>query len=104
MDSGVGKQVALFFHMMQGDYDSILEWPVTGRIVLSILDQSDGAEYRHHISKTLIAKPNLLALQRPTTPLNYMGYGSVEFAPIETIREPQYVRNNTMLVRIQIFH
>ncbi|PFX14515.1 TNF receptor-associated factor 6-like [Stylophora pistillata] len=104
VDSGVGKHVALFVHMMQGDYDSILEWPFTGRIALSILDQSDGAEYRHHISETLVAKPNLLAFQRPTAPRNYKGYGYVEFAPIDTIREPQYVRNNTMLVRIQIFH
>ena len=103
VDSGVGKHVALFVHMMQGDYDSILEWPFTGRIALSILDQSDGAEYRHHISDTLVAKPNLSAFQRPTAPRNYKGYGYVEFAPIEAIREPQYVRNNTMLVRIQIF-
>ena len=104
MDSGVGKHVALFVHMMQGDYDSILEWPFTGKIALSILDQSDGAEYRHHISETLVAKPILLAFQRPTAPCNYKGYGYVEFAPIETICEPQYVRNNTMLVPIQIFH
>ncbi|KAL9955369.1 hypothetical protein ACROYT_G036679 [Oculina patagonica] len=104
VDSGVGKHVALFVHMMQGDYDNILEWPFTGRIALSILDQSDGAEYRQHISETLVAKPNLLAFQRPTAPRNYKGYGYVEFAPIEQIREPQYVKNNTMLVRIQIFH
>lgn len=104
VDSGVGKHVALFVHMMQGDYDTILEWPFTGRIALSIMDQSDGAEYRQHISETLVAKPNLLAFQRPTAPRNYKGYGYVEFAPIEQIREPQYVKNNTMLVRIQIFH
>ena len=104
VDSGVGKHMALFVHVMQGDYDSILEWPFTGRIALSILDQSDGAEYRHHISETLVAKPNPLAFQRPTVPRNYKGYGYVEFASIGTIREPQYVRNNTMLVRIQVFH
>ena len=104
VDSGVGKHVALFVHMMQGDYDTILEWPFTGRIALSIMDQSDGAEYRQHISETLVAKPNLLAFQRPTAPRNYKGYGYVEFAPIEQIREPQYVKNNTLLVRIQIFH
>ena len=103
VDSGVGKHVALFVHMMQGDYDNILEWPFTGRIALSILDQSDTAEFRHHISETLVAKPNLLAFQRPTAPCNYKGYGYVEFAPIEQIREPQYVKNNTMLVRIKFF-
>ncbi|XP_068674158.1 TNF receptor-associated factor 6-like [Montipora foliosa] len=103
VDSGVGKFIALFVHMMQGDYDNILEWPFTGRIALSILDQREGVEFRQHISETLVAKPNLLAFQRPTAPRNYKGYGYVEFAPIEQIREPQYVKNNTMLVRIQIF-
>ena len=104
VDRGVRKHVALFVHMMQGDYDTILGWPFTGRIALSILDQSDASELRHHISETLVAKPNLLAFQRPTTPRNYKGYGYVEFAPIEQIREGQYVRHNVMLVRIQIFH
>ncbi|XP_068674002.1 uncharacterized protein [Montipora foliosa] len=102
VDSGVGRFVALSVHMMQGDYDNILEWPFTGRIALSILDQRDGVEFRQHISETLVAKPNLLAFQRPTAPCNYNGYGYVEFAPIEQIRESQYVKNNTMLVRIQV--
>jgi len=104
VDSGVGRFIALFVHMMQGDYDSILEWPFTGRITLTILDQSEGTEFRQHISETLIAKPNLLAFQRPTAPRNYKGYGYVEFAPIEHIRDPQYIKNNTMLVRVQIDH
>ena len=104
VDSGVGKHIALFVHMMQGDYDEILEWPFTGRITLSILDQSENVEYRRHIMETLIAKPNLLAFQRPTAPRNYKGYGYVEFAPIDALLEGQYVKNNVLLVRIQIFH
>ncbi|XP_015777915.1 PREDICTED: TNF receptor-associated factor 6-like isoform X11 [Acropora digitifera] len=104
VDSGVGRYIALFVHMMQGDYDSILEWPFTGRITLAILDQSEGTEFRQHISETLIAKPSLLAFQRPTAPRNYKGYGYVEFAPIEHICDPQYIKNNTMLARIQIDH
>ncbi|XP_015777802.1 PREDICTED: TNF receptor-associated factor 6-like isoform X9 [Acropora digitifera] len=104
VDCGDGRYIALFVHMMNGDYDSVLEWPFTGRITLTILDQSEGTEFRQHISETLIAKPNLLAFQRPTAPRNYKGYGYVEFAPIEHIRDPQYVKNNTMLVRVQIDH
>ena len=104
VDSGVGRYIALFVHMMQGDYDSILEWPFTGGITLTILDQSEGTEFRQHISKTLIASPNLSAFQRPTAPRNCKGYGYVEFAPIEHIRYPQYIKNNTMLVRVQIDH
>ena len=104
VDSGVGKHIALFVHMMQGDYDSILEWPFTGRITLTILDQSEGTEFRQHISESLIAEPNHVASQRPTAPVNHEGHGCVAIAPIEHIREPQYINNNTMLVRIQIDH
>ncbi|XP_068760697.1 TNF receptor-associated factor 6-like [Montipora capricornis] len=102
VDSGVGKFIALFVHMMQGDYDNILEWPFTGRIALSILDQREGVEFRQHISETLVAKPHLLAFRRPEAPRSILGYGFRDFASMEQIHEPQYVKNNTMLVRIQI--
>ena len=102
VDSGVGKYIAMFVHMMQGDYDNSLAWPFTGKITLTILNQSEGSESRQHISESLIAEPNHLASQRPTAPLNHEGYGCVAIAPIEHIREPQYISNNTMLVRIQI--
>lgn len=60
VDSGVGKYVVLFVYMMQGDYDSILEWFFMGRIVLFILDQFDGVEYCYYISEILVVKFNLL--------------------------------------------
>ena len=104
VDSGVGRYIALFVHMMQGDYDSILEWPFTGRITLTILDQSEGTEFRQHISKSFIVNPNLLAFRKLAVYRNREGHGYVDFAPIEQICEPQYIRNDTMLVRIQIYH
>ena len=105
VDSGVGKYVALFVHMMQGDYDTILEWPFTGRIALSILDQSDASEFRHDISQCFgvnLDPPNV-AFQRPLTKRNIKGYGFVDFAPIAQIDRGQYAKGNTILVRIQIY-
>ncbi|KAJ7373536.1 TNF receptor-associated factor 6 [Desmophyllum pertusum] len=99
IDNGVGRYVALFIHMLPGDYDNILMWPFTGRIVLSILDQSGD----DHIWQTLLTKPYLLSFQTPTAPLNQQGYGFVEFAPIEVIREPQYVKNNILLVKFEFY-
>ena len=101
VDSGLGKHITLFVHMMQGDYDNILEWPFSGKkITLSILDQS---ELRCHKSETFFVKAGLVAFQRPTDRRNYKGYGYVDFAPIDDIREPRYVKNNTMLVGVHIF-
>jgi TNF receptor-associated factor 6 len=104
VDSGFGHHISLFVHMMQGDWDDILEWPFTGRITLAILDQSEDVEFRRPISETLVAKPNLLAFQKPTTSRNHKGYGYVEFCQIDQLRDDKFVKNNSMLVRIQVFH
>ena len=100
VDSGVGKYIALFVHMMQGDYDDDLEWPFTGRITVTILDQS---EFGHHIGESLNGQPDMSAFKRLTTaPRNDLGFGFVTFTLIERILNPQYIKDNTMLVRIQI--
>lgn len=104
VDGGVGKHVALYVHLMQGDYDDNLDWPFAGKFTLSILDQSDDVSCHRHISKSLKAEPSLPAFQRPIAPHNYRGYGFEEFASLEQICEPQYVKNNTLLVKFEINH
>lgn len=94
--------MALFVHLVQGDYDDTLDWPFTGKFTLSILDQSDSKDSRRHLRKTLEPVPNLQAFQRPTAPYNYLGYGYEEFASVEQMREPQYVKNNTLLVKFKM--
>lgn len=101
VDAGLGKYISLFVHMMRGAYDDILKWPFTGKINLSILDQSSGNR-KENITQTFETRSNLVAFQKPTTPRNFKGYGFVEFATIDEIREPKYVKNDRMLVYVQI--
>lgn len=101
-DSGLGKYISLFVHMMQGEYNNVLEWPFTGRVTLTILDQSESTEPRQHITKSFTGMPNNLAFQKPMVLCNHIGYGFVEFVQIEQIREPRYIKNDTMLVKVEI--
>ncbi|XP_067045407.1 TNF receptor-associated factor 4-like [Acropora muricata] len=102
VDSEVGRNIALFVQMVKGDYDDLLRWPFTGKITLTILDQSEGFAFRQHISKTLIARPNLLAFQKPIAWCNSVYEGHKKMAPIEHISNPQYIKNDTMLVCVDI--
>ena len=102
IDDGVGKHVALCIHLLQGDHDDFLQWPFAKKFKLSILDQSEGEGERHDISKTLVAKPTWQACQRPVAPHNYNGLGHVKFAPIELICQPQYTKNDTLLVKFEM--
>ena len=99
VENGSGTHVAVFVHMMKGKYDGIVcDWPVTGRITLSILDQS-GAH--NHMSRILQVKPNLAAFQRPGEAISRIGYGFVKFSPIEEFFGPQYVKDDTIFIKIE---
>ncbi|XP_022790457.1 TNF receptor-associated factor 6-like [Stylophora pistillata] len=101
VDDGVSKHMALFLHLREGDYDAILDWPLKREFRLSILDQSEDKEMHHDISKALVPKPHWRACQRP--PENYFrGFGYKEFAPLEQILQPQYTKNDTLLVKFEM--
>jgi IS4 transposase len=110
--TGYGSHVSLFVHMMQSDWNDTLEWPFSGRISLSILDQSDDGEHKRHISKTLlVTRPNLPGFLPTGIPMDLESgirdpkdYGYVEFAHIETLRElaRKYLKNDCLLVHVQV--
>ncbi|XP_058964589.2 TNF receptor-associated factor 2-like isoform X2 [Pocillopora verrucosa] len=102
VDDGVGKHVALFIHLMRGDHDDFLQWPFAKKFRLSILNQSGDEGEHHDISKTLVAEPKWKACQRPEAPHNYYGLGYPKFAPIELICQPQYTKNDTLLVKFEM--
>jgi len=99
--SEIGKHVSLFVQMMQSDNDDILTWPFSGRITLSILDQS-GAEFRNDISGTFLAKPSLAAFQKPAVNRVSQEYGFEEFAPIGKVCGVRYTKNDTMMLKVEI--
>ena len=102
LENGDGTYVALFVHVMRGDYDEHLEWPFSKGFKLSIKDQSDVVEFRHHITKRVVAEPELSAFQKPVAPFNKIGFGYPDFAPTEIINQPQYTKKNTLLVKFKI--
>ena len=99
---GVGKYMALCIHLMQGDHDDFLQWPFAKKFKLSILDQSEDKGEHRDISETLVAEPKLQACQRPVAPHNYYGLGYPKFSPIELIFQPQYTKNDTLLVKFEM--
>lgn len=99
--SGVDSHVAIYVHMMQGEYDDRLQWPFTGVVTLSILDRS-GSEIPNDITKVLTASPNLVAFQKPAAIWNSTGCGFERFAPIYEVSQPKYLKNDTLVVKMEI--
>ncbi|XP_060566539.1 TNF receptor-associated factor 6-like [Ruditapes philippinarum] len=102
VDSAKGTHLSLFIHFMQGEYDDLLEWPFSGRIVLTIIDQNPMCEMRNHISETLMSKPNLAAFQRPVSTRNHKGFGYMEFLPLSVIDGSTYIKNDTLIIKANV--
>nr|ALA55871.1 TNF receptor-associated factor 6 protein [Cyclina sinensis] len=102
VDAAKGTHLSLFIHFMQGEYDDLLEWPFSGRIVLTIIDQNPICEMRNNISETLMSKPNLAAFQRPVSTRNHKGFGYMEFLPLNVIDGSTFVRNDTLIIKATV--
>ena len=101
VNGGVGSHVAIYVHMIQGENDDRLQWPFTGVITLSILDRS-GSETPNDITKVLTASPNLAAFRKPTAIWNSIGCGFERFAPIYEVLQPRFLKNDTLVVKMEI--
>ena len=104
VNGGDGRHIGLFVGMMRGEYDTILEWPFCGLIVLTIKAQStDVNGFRHDISDTFMANRNLGAFQEPTAAGRYSTlYGYAEFAPTFLVCSPPYLKDDTVMIMIEI--
>lgn len=102
VDTARGTHLSVFIHFMQGEFDDVLEWPFSGRIILTVIDQNPVCELRHHVVETLLAKPNLAAFQRPVTPRNHKGFGYMEFLPLGILDNSTYIRNDTLIIKAHV--
>ena len=99
VESGLRTHLSLFVHLMRGEFDDMLPWPFTGKITLSIVDQSDESK---HIEETLEGDESIAAFHRPTSSRNHKGFGYMEFVPLNKIEGKSYVKHDTLMIRCQI--
>ena len=98
--TGRGTHVALFIHMIKGDFDNSLVWPFRGTVTISVLDQSCSGDHCD-TSRIIQATPNLTAFQQPREAICRTGYGFERFAPIENFFGPRYVKDDKLLLKIE---
>lgn len=95
--------LSLFIHFMQGSNDTLLRWPFKGQIVLAVIDQNEVYSERKDIVETLEAKPHLEAFKQPTSARNHKGFGFTEFMSLSALEEGSFIRNDTIVIRAQVF-
>ena len=93
----VGKCISAYITILQGDYDSLLDWPFQCAVSISILDQSlKGRDYLKTFLPTRTSscfKQPFDDVKRPT--------GFPDFMPLTELRDP-FIVDDTLFIKFKV--
>lgn len=100
---GRGKYMSIFFCILRGTHDSLLQWPFSSRITFTLMDQSDEAEVKDIAAQfePHPAKENIPFLGRPTAMRN-PSLGLPRFAPLTDLWGGRYVKDDVIFIKIEV--
>ncbi|XP_041491333.1 TNF receptor-associated factor 5 isoform X2 [Microtus oregoni] len=98
--SGKGTHLSLYFVVMRGEFDSLLQWPFRQRVTLMLLDQSGK---KNHIAETFKADPNSSSFRRPEGEMN-IASGCPRFVSHSTLEHPKntYIKDDTLFLKVAV--
>ena len=92
----LGKYISVSMSVVCGPHDDFLQWPVHGTVTFCLLDHKKNIR---PIIRTFHTNPKY-PFQRPTPLIESdmnAASGCPEFAPIHTLKQERYVKDNTMV-------
>ncbi|XP_064600729.1 TNF receptor-associated factor 3-like [Liolophura sinensis] len=95
---GKGSHMSLFFVVMRGEFDALLEWPFHKRVNLMLLDQQSRC---HDLSDSFQTDVNSSSFKRPATEMN-VASGCPMFAPQSTVEQPPYLVEDTIFIKVTV--
>ncbi|XP_052057164.1 TNF receptor-associated factor 5 [Apodemus sylvaticus] len=98
--SGKGTHLSLYFVVMRGEFDSLLQWPFRQRVTLMLLDQSGK---KSHIVETFKADPNSSSFKRPDGEMN-IASGCPRFVSHSTLEGSKnaYIKDDTLFLKVAV--
>lgn len=106
--SGRGTHVSLYFVLLKGEYDSLLEWPFRHKVKFVLLDQSNKckeneANYNEDHVDIFKADPNSNSFKRPVNDMN-LGSGLPQFCTLKKLfgSDSKYLKDNSIFIKVLI--
>lgn len=92
---GKGTHISLFFVIMRGEYDALVQWPFRQKVTMMLLDQDN----EEHVIDAFRPDPNSSSFQRPRGEMN-IASGCPLFCPHSELQRHAYIRDDTMFIKI----
>ena len=98
---GKGTHISLFVVLMKGEYDDLLAWPFSHRVSLSLINQDHPLSPEKAMTHKFLPNSESSSFQKPKDTFN-IASGFPEFAPLNIISNPSYVKNDTIYFRVKL--
>ena len=98
LGSQAGEHMSIYFHLLPSEHDDILRWPFNHKITFSILEQCPEPD---NVTYTLVPTPNEDSYKRPSDKMSG-GKGYNKFISIDQLKKGQYVKNDSIFVKIRV--
>ena len=92
--SGEGTHLSIFFVLMRGKYDPLLQWPFESKVSLILVDQ----DHKKHLVQSFKPNSQSSSFQRPKTDMN-VASGCPKFTELSTLDNTSYVKDDVMYIK-----
>ena len=99
MGDGIGKgtHLSLFFVVMRGEFDKILQWPFTHKVTFKLINQAGGRD----IVNTFQPDPMSNAFGKPTSDMN-IASGCPRFVSHTELESGGFIMDDTIFIKCSI--
>ena len=94
---GKGTHMSLFFVVMRGEFDSILQWPFTHKVTLRLLNQNGGKD----IVDGFLPDPMSTSFSRPKTDMN-VASGCPRFVTHSDLHGGGFIVDDTIFIKVKV--
>ena len=94
---GKGTHMSLFFVVMRGEFDNILQWPFTHKVTFRLLNQSGGKD----IVDGFLPDSMSSSFSRPKTDMN-VASGCPRFVPISELNSGGFIVDDTVFIKVKV--
>ena len=94
---GKGSHMSLFFVLMKGEFDSILQWPFTHKVTFKLINQCGGRD----VVDTFQPDPLSSSFQKPKTDMN-IASGCPRFVSLNELMQNGFIVDDTVFIKVKI--
>ena len=94
---GKGTHMSLFFVLMRGEFDNILQWPFISKVTFRLLNLAGGKD----IVDSFLPDPMSSSFKKPKTDMN-VASGCPRFVSISDVKSGGYIVDDTIFIKVKV--